>query len=254
MRLYAMSCGRIRGHKRIFIPDAPREEVSESPVPVFYIAHPQGGVLFDTGPNPLAFENPEAAWGDLAKVFQARGGPESGIVGQLEMIGIKPQDIRYVVNSHLHFDHAGGNRFFPLATFIISAREWAWAQRPEMEGKGYNRLDWDHPCTVNLIDGEWDIFQDGRLIVFPLPGHTPGHQGLLVRLDESGPFILSGDSIPLEENLTRNLSARNNLDGEQARQTMDRLRDLRDREKAVLVFGHDALFWERLRKAPDYYH
>ncbi len=113
MKLVAMSCGRIRGHKRIFIADADKNEIAESPMPVFFIAHPEGGVLFDTGPNPLAFENPESAWGGLSKVFQALGGPESGVVSQLKTIGITPEDIRFVVNSHLHFDHAGGNRFSP---------------------------------------------------------------------------------------------------------------------------------------------
>jgi N-acyl homoserine lactone hydrolase len=179
MQLYAMSCGRIRGHKRIFIPDADKQEIADSPMPVFFIVHPKGGVLFDTGPNPLVFEDPEAAWGDLTKVFQALGGPESSVVSQLMTIGITPDDVRFVVNSHLHFDHAGGNRFFPKATFVIAAKEWEWAHRPELEGKGYNRQDWDYPFNTRLIDGEWDIFQDGRLIVLPLPAHTraPGPPG-----------------------------------------------------------------------------
>lgn len=253
MRLYAMSCGRIQGQKRIFVPDAPKDEVADSPVPVFFIDHPQGGVLFDTGPNPLAFVNPEAAWGGLAKVFLPLGGPESGVVAQLKTIGITPDKVRYVVNSHLHFDHAGGNRFFPKATFIIAAREWEWAQRPESEGMGYFRADWDHPYNLQLINHEWDIFRDERLIVLPLPGHTPGHQGLLVRLKEQGPILLSGDSVPLEENLARNLPARNNLDAEKTRESMNRLREMQEREKSLLIYGHDPLFWEGLRKAPEYY-
>jgi N-acyl homoserine lactone hydrolase len=174
-------------------------------------------------------------------------------VPQLQAIGITPEAVRFVVNSHLHFDHAGGNRFFPKATFLIAVREWECAHRPELEGKGYNRSDWDHPFNIRLIDSEWDIFNDGRLIVFPLPGHTPGHQGLIVRLKEQGPIILSGDSVPLEENLVRNLPSRNNLDTDQARKTMEHLAGRREQEKAMIIYGHDPVFWQGLRKAPDYY-
>ncbi|MFH1092052.1 MAG: MBL fold metallo-hydrolase, partial [Pseudomonadota bacterium] len=124
MRLYLMICGYVRGRKNIYLPGAGRDEYVDSPMPVCLAVHPQGNVLFDTGPNPEVFENPAAAWGGLARAFQPLGNSESGVVGQLKKIGFSPEDIKYVVMSHLHFDHAGGNRFFTQAAFLVSAGEF----------------------------------------------------------------------------------------------------------------------------------
>jgi N-acyl homoserine lactone hydrolase len=253
MRLYVMSCGRIRGRKTIFLPETPKEQYMESPVPVFLITHPDGNVLFDTGPNPEVFEDPESVWGGIAKVFQPIGDKESSVVAQLEKIGLTPDEVKYVVNSHLHFDHAGGNRFFPRATFLVTALELACARRPELEGKGYIRSDWDLPLDYRRVDGELDIFSDGLLVLFPMPGHTPGHQTMMVRLQRYGPIILSGDSVPCRENFEDRVLPRNNLDNEEAIRSVDRLHHLADREKAMVIYGHDADFWKTLKKAPEYY-
>jgi metal-dependent hydrolase (beta-lactamase superfamily II) len=108
MKLYAISCGRIRCRKNVFVPDADRNEFIESPMPVFAISHPQGNVLFDTGPHPDVFKNAAFRWGGLAKAFEPVGDEKSGILAQLENISFEPSNIKYVGNSHLHFDHAGG--------------------------------------------------------------------------------------------------------------------------------------------------
>ncbi len=248
-----MSCGRIRCRKNIYIPEADRDEYVDSPVPVFLVKHPEGNVLFDTGPNPEVFEDPAAVWGGLAKAFLPIGDKESGIVAQLKKIGLAPGDVKYVVNSHLHFDHAGGNRFFPDATFLVSALEMECARRPELEGKGYFSSDWDIPLDYHPLEGAFDIFDDDRLIIHPMPGHTPGHQGMLIRLDKTGPIILAGDATPCHENFEQRLISRNNLDDEQARMTIDRLHEMVACEKAVVIYGHDQREWERLKEAPTYY-
>jgi len=253
MRLYALTCGYIRSRKNVFVPDAPREEIIEGPMPVFVVLHRQGNVLFDTGPHPGVFQDAFARWGGLAKAFEPLGQERSGIFGQLKTIGLRPEDVRYVVNSHLHFDHAGGNQFFPQSTFLVSRKEMEWAQKPENEGKGYFRADWDHPLAYREIDGGFDIFRDGSLVIIPLPGHTPGHQGLLVRLKKDGAMILSGDSVPCEENYRDFIIPRNHLNGEPARKTILNLRDMVEIEKALLIHGHDPEQWEKIRKAPEFY-
>jgi N-acyl homoserine lactone hydrolase len=128
-----------------------------------------------------------------------------------------------------------------------------WAKKPENEGKGYFRADWDHPLAYREIEAPFDLYGDGSLVIIPLPGHTPGHQGLLVRLKKDGAIILSGDSVPCEENYLDFKIPRNHLDGEQARKTIQDLHGLVEKEKALLIHGHDPEQWKKIRKAPEFY-
>ncbi len=253
MKVYAMTCGRIRARKHIFIPDADKNFFIEMPLPAFLITHPQGYVLFDTGPHPDVFTDAFARWGGLAKAFQPVGDESDGIIFQLAKIGIRPGSIRYVVNSHLHFDHAGGNAFFSDATFLVAGLELAFAKNPDNEGKGYFQADWDHPLDYREVDGELDIFGDGQLVIAPMPGHTPGHQVLVVRLKEQETVILSGDSVPFKEHYYDFIVPRNNLDNDQALKSVKNLHALVEAEKAFLIHGHDPYQWREIKKAPDYY-
>ena len=252
MKLYAFSCGRIRCRKNVFVPDVEKDVVIEAPMPVFLITHPEGNVLFDTGPHPEVFKNP-SRWGGLAKAFMPLGDETSGVVDQLKKVGMTPHDIRYVVSSHLHFDHCGGNVFFNESTFLVSKNDMACAGNSEFEGKGYFRADWDQPLTYREIEGELDIYGDNSLLIVPMPGHTLGHQILLVRLKKQGAVILSGDSVPCSENYVHGAVSRNNMDNDGAVKSIQKLHELVDRENAFLIHGHDPSQWETIKQAPDYY-
>jgi glyoxylase-like metal-dependent hydrolase (beta-lactamase superfamily II) len=165
MKIYAMTCGRLKARKNIFLPQADKHAFIEMPIPVFLIKHPHGNIIFDTGPHPDVFKDAFTRWGGLAKAFEPVGDENSGILSQLETIDCPIDSIRYIVNSHLHFDHAGGNQFFPEATFFVSKKELAFAKRPDNEGKGYFRADWDHHLNYQEIEGEFDIYGDGNLVV-----------------------------------------------------------------------------------------
>ena len=254
MKLYAMSCGYLRCRKAAFVPTADKSIIMESPMPVYLITHPGGNVLFDTGPNPVVFADPVKHWGGVAKAFHPLGGKESGVAAQLEKIGIATGDVRYVVNSHLHFDHAGGNKFFPKATFIIQREELTCARNPEYAERGYIQTDWDDPALhYETIEGERDLFGDGLLRIIPLAGHTLGHQILVVRLPHQGAVILSGDAVPCEENLQQMITTRTNMDNERALQSIEKLRRLVIQENALLIHGHDATQWGKIHQAPVCY-
>jgi glyoxylase-like metal-dependent hydrolase (beta-lactamase superfamily II) len=248
MKIYAMSCGRLKAKKNIFLPQADKDIFIEMPIPVFLIAHPEGNVLFDTGPHPDVFNDAFARWGGLAKAFRPIGDENSGILAQLERIDFQPNRISYVVNSHLHFDHAGGNQFFPVATFLVSKKEFDFAKRPDNEGKGYYKDDWDHPLNYQELEGEFDIYGDGSLVVIQMPGHTPGHQILVVRPKGQQTIILTGDSVPLKEHYKTLVVSRNNYDNEQVIESVNRLQTMVALEDAFLVHGHDAEQWRKLKK------
>lgn len=248
MKIYAMSCCRLKARKSIFLPQADKDIFIELPIPAFLITHPHGDVLFDTGPHPDVFKDAFGRWGGLAKAFQPIGDESIGILAQLKKIDCQPDGIRYVVNSHLHFDHAGGNQFFPEATFLVSKKELAFAKRPENEGRGYFKADWDHPLNYQELEGKFDIYGDGSLVVTPMPGHTPGHQILVVRQKEQQAIILSGDSVPLKEHYKNIVVSRNNYDNEQVLESVKKLQTMVDSEEAFVVHGHDAEQWAELKK------
>jgi glyoxylase-like metal-dependent hydrolase (beta-lactamase superfamily II) len=243
-----MSCGKLRAGKSIFLPEAKKDVFIEMPMPAILLTHPKGNVLFDTGPHPDVFKDPVALWGGLAKVFHPIGEKSDGIVSQLKKIGCRPADIRYVVNSHLHFDHCGGNQFFHKATFLVSKKELAFAKRPENEGKGYFNADWNYPLNYQEIDDEVDIYGDGSLMIIPMPGHTPGHQILVVRQEKQKTIILSGDSVPLKEHYSSRVVSRNNYDNDQVLKSVKKLQTMVEMEDAFLVHGHDIKQWETLKK------
>ena len=254
MKLYAMSCGYLRCRKVAFVPTADKSIVMDSPMPVYLITHPGGNVLFDTGPNPVVFDDAAKHWGGLAKAFQPLGDKESGVAAQLEKIGVDTGDVKYIVNSHLHFDHAGGNRFFPGATFIVQREELSCARNPEYAERGYIQADWDDPALhYEAIEGERDLFGDGLLRIIPVEGHTLGHQVLVVRLPHQGAMILSGDGVPCEENLLQVIVTRTNMDNDLALRSIEKLRRLVVQEDALLIHGHDAIQWGKIRHAPAYY-
>ena len=253
MKLYTITCGYLRVRKNVFIPNADKNDFLNIPIPVFLVTHPQGNILFDTGPHPDAFKDAAARWGGLAKAFQPVGKETDGVIFQLADIGMGSEAIRYVVNSHLHFDHAGGNQFFSKSTFLVSGKELAFARLPDNEGKGYFSADWNHSLDYQEVDDELDIFGDGNLVIVPMPGHTPGHQISVVRLKERGTVILSGDSVPLREHYDDFILPKNNINNEQARQSVKKLHGLVEAEKALLIHGHDPRQWQQLIKMSNYY-
>jgi N-acyl homoserine lactone hydrolase len=253
MKVYGFSCGMLHCRKSIFVPDVDNDLFINSPMPIFLIKHRQGAVLFDTGPHPEVFRDAGRRWGGLAKALQPIGDETSAAVPQLSSIGISNHDVRYVVNSHLHPDHAGGNQFFRHSTFLVQEKELQAAENPKYDGQGYVRADWDHPLNYQAIQGEMDIYGDGRLIIIPMPGHTPGHQILLVRLARDGNLILTGDCVPCRENFEDFKVTRTNLDNERALRSIYRLHSIVEREKALVVFGHDPIEWKKIRKGKDYY-
>lgn len=248
-----MTCGLLRSRKNIYVPDVDDDVMIESPMPVFLIEHPQGSVLFDTGPHPNVFKDAPSRWGGLAKAIRPIGDHKSGILQQLKTIGVTPASIRYVVNSHLHCDHAGGNQFFGQSALLVQKKEMECARNPQYEGNGYFRSDWDHPLHYEEIEGQVDIYGDGRLMLIPMPGHTAGHQMLLVRLKEQGTVILSGDCVPCRENYMGSKVSRTNMDDAEALRSIGKLEELVASEKGFLIYGHDPVQWAEIQKAPDYY-
>src|SRR5246127_2154485 len=168
MKLNFLSAGRLRMKKSIYIPDADRGETIDLPVSSALIRHKQGNVLFDTGCHPSVVDHAEERWGSLAKVMKPLMGANETLLPSLACVGLEPDDIDIVVNSHFHPDHCGCNAFFKKATILAHAKEVEAANAPGAEAAGYLRADWDCGTPIDTVNGEKDLFGDGSVVLVPL--------------------------------------------------------------------------------------
>jgi N-acyl homoserine lactone hydrolase len=252
MRMHLLPCGRLKMRKNIFLPAAERGETIELPVSSALLRHGVANVLFDTGCHPSVPDNPEARWGGLAKLMVPIMQPGEHVLSGLADLGLQPDDIDVVINSHLHPDHCGCNAFFRKATFLCHADELAAARAPGSEASGYLAAEWDHAMTVDAIKSQRDVFGDGRIVLLPLPGHTPGSIGALAQLDNSGTFLLAGDTVSLRETLDTGIIPRNTWNADALAKSLDEVRRI-EASGATILCSHDARQWDSLRKGLDAY-
>ena len=251
MKMHALSGGRLRMRKSVYLPDADRSEMIELPVSCFLLRHPQGNVLFDTGCHPAVVDDPATRWGGLAKMMTPIMAKDDNVLTALSCVGITPDDVDVVVCSHLHPDHCGCNAFFRRASVIVHEKEIAAARAPNAERMGYLAPEWDFG-TFDELRGERDLFGDGRIVLIELPGHTPGSIGALVALEHSGTFLLAADTVSLRVTLDTGVVPRNIQQPDAFQKSLQNIREIEARGTTVLC-GHDAAQWDTLRKGVAFY-
>jgi glyoxylase-like metal-dependent hydrolase (beta-lactamase superfamily II) len=176
---------------------------------------------------------------------------ENTVTG-LAGIGLQCDDIDVVVCSHLHPDHCGCNTLFKRASFIIHKKEIEAARAPNAKNAGYLAGEWEQPAPTDELDGERDLFGDERIVLIPLPGHTPGTTGALVALDRSGKFLLASDAVSVRETLDRDVIPRNTWNVDALMKSLAEIKRVQKQGAAVLC-GHDAAQWQSLRRGADAY-
>jgi N-acyl homoserine lactone hydrolase len=211
------------------------------PVGAFLVEHPKGSLVFDTGMHPelMASKDRLRKVGSLFEIEL----DDTGLVdGQLRALEVDPDDVAIAVVSHLHFDHCGGLCRLPGARLLVQQAEWEAAQHPgRIEFGVYEPTDFDLGHDRLLLHGEHDVFGDGAVVVVPTPGHTPGHQSLLVE----GRLLLVGDACYCRLALDRDALPAYSADPDTQRATFAWLRDQEAAGKE-LVFSHDPDQWATL--------
>ncbi|MEZ5968612.1 MAG: N-acyl homoserine lactonase family protein [Hyphomonas sp.] len=247
VELYAFTCGFLTLPRAFLLKG--ESGMITVPVPSYLIVHPKGRVLFDTGLHEKELENPADYAGDVIAryhTFHFSAGEEIG--ARLRAIGVDPDGINIVVNSHLHFDHCGGNAQLPNADILIQRRELEHA-RATGSTNGYLVTDWDTGQGFREVDGEHDIFGDGTVVCLPTYGHTPGHQSLRVQTELGGEYILCGDACYLKDSLEQMHAPGIIVDREAALAVFRKFRELQELG-ARIMFGHNPDFWKSIPQAP----
>jgi glyoxylase-like metal-dependent hydrolase (beta-lactamase superfamily II) len=233
-----------------------------------------GLVLCDTGIGTRDIAEPERILGNEFLLFaRPRLDPEEAAVNRVKALGLKPDDVRHIVVTHLDVDHAGGIPDFPKATVHLMAKEHEAAMNPRtrLEKRRYKPSHWEHaPTWVKYVAGgeRWFGFEcvkqlDGlspEILLIPLIGHTRGHAGIAIDTGK-GWLLHAGDAYfhrsEMDPDKRRCPTALDvfqriiEIDGQARRKNQERLRDLvRESSDEVRVFSaHDPVEFERARDA-----
>ena len=167
------------------------------------------------------------------------------LVEQLRTLGIAPAQVTRVGASHYHGDHTGQARDFPGATLMIGQGDWAALTATPAPG-GFGAPDpapvahWiSGGGKVDQVRGDKDIFTDGSVVMLDMPGHTPGHQSLLVRLKGRGPVLLTGDLAHFQENYDTGGIPAFNTNRADTLASLDRFKKMAANLKATVIIQHD---------------
>jgi glyoxylase-like metal-dependent hydrolase (beta-lactamase superfamily II) len=213
---------------------------------MWVIDHPKGLVVFDTGNNAAISDGGcKQHWApgncDGLKPSQKR---DDVIDRQLQKLGFSADKVKVVITSHAHLDHIGNIKLFPKAIHAIQKKElyqaW-WPEKFQRAGGVFVMGDFDGPArdfNYLELDGDYDLFGDGSVMILSTPGHTLGHQSVKVKLASGHTIIMSQDAIWMQENLD-GYPAGLNYSVKDYTNSVNRLKMMRDLENADLFFAHD---------------
>ncbi|MDH2355917.1 N-acyl homoserine lactonase family protein [Bradyrhizobium sp. SSUT112] len=244
-KLYVLNCGEgTAGDISRWTPGLNEGKTMDFVDSCYLIRHTKGWFLWDTGiadavaamPNGLTPADPKAVTWRRPKTLAA----------QLEQLGVKPGDVKVMAVSHTHPDHTGNVELFPQATLYVQKAEYDWPG-----ANNEPRFKPSHP--VELLAGDKDVFGDGSVTILSTPGHTPGHQSLLVKLPKTGAVVLSGDAVHFKDNWDNRRVPSMNANKDQSAASMQKIADTLAKEKAQLWINHDKAQRDSQKMAPEFY-
>ena len=250
-RLYVFDCGTLN----LTDEDIPQFNLSVDEtsvrqlfVPCYLIEHGNGRLLWDGGlPLSVAQAGEPVPVGGGTMVY------ERSLVAQLADMELSPLDIDYVAYSHLHFDHAGVANIFIETKVLMQQTEWDAAFASGQEYVDTTLFDGLKGADRIMLNGDHDVFGDGSVQIIYTPGHTAGHQVLLVHLENTGPVLLSGDLYHFKANRSLRRPPNFNYDKEMTLKSMERVESVLTETGSTLWIEHDKALADSLKKAPAYY-
>jgi len=238
------------------IPTYPEAKQITIPVSMWVLKHPKGIVVFDTGNNVAisdSADNCKKYWAAGSCDFLKPNQKRSDVIDmQLKKLGIGIDDVKVVISSHSHLDHAGNIGMFPKAIHVMQKKELYQGWWPEkFQGREPNGSfvlnDMNAARGYNFfeIEGDYDLFGDGTVKISSTPGHTLGHQSLKVKLPQTGTVILTQDAIWMQENADGYVAGLN-YSVKDWTDSANKLKMMRDLEGAKLLFAHDAPQFDKM--------
>jgi N-acyl homoserine lactone hydrolase len=250
MRLWRLDCGTVKANdlNAFSDSDAYIGKSKTLTASCYLIQHGKDYLLWDTGLPAAAKGKPLDDTRPMAFTVTRT------VLEQLAQIGVKPAQIGRIGISHYHPDHIGQARDFPGATLLIGAGDWA-ALKAAKPGGPVDAAPVAHWIsgggTVEAVTGDEDVFGDGSVEMIDLPGHTPGHHGLLVVLPGKGPVLLTGDTAHFQENYDSNGVPGFNVNRADSLASLDRFKALAKNRQATVVIQHEPADIAKLPTFPE---
>ena len=237
----------------VLLPTYPKDQDHDIMIPInmWIIDHPMGLIVYDTGNNvAISDGNCTSHWNEgFCGLLQPSQTRDDVIDKILERVGFSAGDVKIVITSHSHLDHIGNIEMFPDAIHVIQKKELYQAWWPEkfQRGGAHVMADYDdaRDFTYFELNGDYDLFGDGSVVVISTPGHTLGHQSVKVRMNDTGTVILTQDAVWIKENLEGHPAGLNYsiLD---YTNSVNRIKMIRDIENAQIWMGHSMEQYEAM--------
>ena len=252
MRLYLLDCGTLKARDGVpyglSLEQVPPRDLSN---PCALVVHPRGTLLWETGLHESVNATPPLT--QPPRPGRPRPGDrvDTPLKQQLAEIGYGPSDITYLALSHAHWDHTGNVRDYLGSVWLVQKpeRETMFGNTPTPNRADYEGL---RQSRALVLDGDHDVFGDGAVRLIFTPGHTPGHQSLLLRLPNTGAVLLAGDLYHFPEELTLKPAAAGPSAAALA-SSKARVGQLMAATRAQLWIQHDLRGFSKLAKSPAYY-
>jgi N-acyl homoserine lactone hydrolase len=254
-KLYVFDCGRIRlASVEAFNLKETDTDVREVSAPCYVVDHPKGQLLWDAGlPSELAsvegwVTRPDGLSNTLSETLASQ-------MARMDL-GFDMSSLEYVAFSHIHWDHVGASNDVESGTWLVQQGDYDAAHAegnmsvPAVQAELLTSIK-TRPTQV--LNGDHDVFNDGSVRIIAAEGHTPGHQVLLVDLQDTGPVVLSGDLYHFQFSRANRVVPLFNVDAEQTLRSMDKVEALVAETGADFWLQHDASLFDSQQKAPGFY-
>lgn len=246
VKLYVLNGGSVLVNKlEVFSQDTTYTGQTKQLADAYYvISHPKGNLIWDAGlPEGLVLDEP---YTEPSGVYTLQR-PDS-LVNQLKSIGFKIEDFKYIGLSHTHFDHIGHANYFKNATWLVQENEYNYVTNDSAQIKDpatYNSIK--ELTNVQKLNGDYDVFGDGTVVIKSMPGHTIGHQVLFLDLGLEKPILLTGDLYHFDENRANKGVPSFNYDVEATLKSMDAFETFAKEKNAEVIIQHSQKDFEKLQ-------
>lgn len=250
-RLYVLDCGHGTAPNQGYFAEGYNEGKSFDLSDNCYLIHHSGGyLLWGTG---IADKFMQISSGVPSYRLRPHWVVTTGLAKQLEQLNVTPSSVRYIGLANSHIDHIGNLALFPSATILMQKSELEFALNRPFEAGMLDDANFKTSLPIMGLEGDYDVFGDGTVVIIATPSVTPGNQSLLLKLPKTGALVLTGDLIHFEYGWEHQIVPGNVWNKEKTKKSFQRLADIVGRHKAKLWIEHDKSQSNSRKFAPDYY-